>query len=142
MAMKSELSIELGMPHLGRNNLNESALFKIIGHDRWRVIEQVGNTRSAEIHDEEGNRLYATFFFVELTLSPERPLSFYGENQTLRFCSDLSHYERVYLDGHYVMIGGGPFTVRASNVFIYQMAGPSKLAMAAPANLSFDKIPA
>lgn len=140
--MKSELSLELGMPHLGRNNLNESALFKVIGHDRWRVIEQGGNIRSADIRDEEGNRLYATFFFVELSLSPERPLSFYGENQELKFCSDVSHYERVYLDGHYAMTDGGPFTIRASNVFIYQMAGPSKLAMAAPANVCFDGIPA
>jgi len=139
--MQSELSLELGMPHLGRHNLNESALFKIIGHDRWNMIERAGNVRSADIRDEEGNRLYATFFFVELALAPDRPLSFYGENQRLDFRSDLRHYERVYLDGRYVLTNGGPFAIRASNVFIYQMAGPSQLAMAAPANMCFEKIP-
>ncbi len=139
--MESALSLELGMPHLGRNNLSEDALFKVIGHDRWRMIEEAGRVKSADIRDEEFNRLYATFYFVELALSPERPLSFYGENHQLHFRSDLTHYERVYLDGRYVLTNGGPFSIRASNVFIYQMAGPSKLAMAPPANMSFDAIP-
>lgn len=139
--MTSELLLELGMPHLGRHNLNESALFKVIGHDRWRMIEQAGKVRSADIRDEEGNRLYATFFFVELALHPEFPLSFYGENQRLHFTSDLSHHERVYLDGRYVLCNGRPFAIRASNVFIYQMSGPNQLAMAAPANMSFAAIP-
>ncbi len=139
--MNSELSVELGMPHLGRHNLNESSLFKIIGHDRWLAIERAGDRKSAEIRDEEQNRLYATFYFVELELSPERPLSFYTENETLNFHSDLTHYGRVYIDGRYEMADGGPFSIRASNVFIHQMAGPSKLAMAPAANVCFDAIP-
>jgi probable biosynthetic protein (TIGR04098 family) len=139
--MKSMLSLELGMPHLGRHNLSETALFKEIGHHRWHTIEHAGKVRSAQIRDQEFNRLYATFYFIELTLSPERPLSFYGENQELHFRSDLSHYERAYLDGCYVLTNGGPFHIRASNVFIYQMAGPSKLAIAPPANMCFDTIP-
>lgn len=138
--MNSELSFELGMPHLGRHNLNESSLLKVIGHNRWQVIEKAGKTKSADIRDEESNRLYATFYFIELELSPSQPLSFYGENQRLHFRSDLSHYERVYLDGRYVLTHGGPFVIRASNVFIYQLAGPSKLAMAPPANMCFDAI--
>lgn len=139
--MNSVLSFELGMPHLGRHNLNENSLLKLIGHDRWRMIEEAGQIKSAAIHDEEFNRLYATFYFVELELSPDRPLSFYGENQQLHFRSDLSHFGRVYLDGNYVLTDGGQFTIRVSNVFIYQMAGPSKLAMAPPANMRFDTIP-
>lgn len=106
------------------------------------MIEQAGSIRSSDIRDEDGNRLYATFYFVELTLSPERPLSYYGENQKLNFRSDLSHYDRVYLDGYYRLSSEAPFVVRASNVFIYQLAGPSKLAMAPPANMRFDTIPA
>lgn len=140
--MNSLLSFELGMPHLGRHNLNENSLLKVIGHDRWRIIEEAGKIKSSNIRDEEHNRLYATFYFVELELSPERPLSFYGENQQLSFRADLSHYERVYIDGRYALADGGPFRIRASNVFIYQLAGPSKLAMAPPANMCFDTIPA
>src|ERR1700758_4014011 len=138
--MNSDLSLELGMPHLGRNNLNENALFKTIGHDRWRMIEKAGRVKTADIRDQESNRLYATFYFVELALTPERPLSFYGENQALHFRSNLSHYEHVYLDGCYALTTGGPFNIRASNVFIYQTAGPSKLAIAPPANMCFDGI--
>jgi probable biosynthetic protein (TIGR04098 family) len=138
---KSTLSIELGMPHLGRHNLSETALLKEIGHHRWQTIEQAGKVHSAEIRDQECNRLYATFYFIELALSEKRPLSFYGENRQLHFRSDLSHYDRVYLDGCYVLTNGGPFHMRASNVFIYQMAGPSKLATAPPANMCFDTVP-
>src|SRR6266436_2413618 len=96
--MNSELSFELGMPHLGRHNLNENALFKTIGHHRWRMIERAGRVKTADIRDEELNRLYATFYFVELALSPERPLSFYCENQQLHFRSDLTHYAHFYLE--------------------------------------------
>lgn len=139
--MNSELSLELGMPHLGRRNLNEHALFKVIGHDRWQMLEQAGKVKTADIRDQESNRLYATFYFLELALSPEHPLSCYGESQQLHFRSDLSHYQRVYLDGRYVLTDSRPFTIRASNVFINQTAGPCRLAMAPPANMCFDSIP-
>jgi hypothetical protein len=32
-------TLELGMPHLGRIGLNENALLKSIGHDRWQMME-------------------------------------------------------------------------------------------------------
>ena len=139
-AVSEWFDLELGMPHLGRNGLNESALLKAVGHDRWQVLEQLGSVRTSAIRDAFDNRLYATYCFVELKLSPDRPLSAYDENHKLRFARDLSHYGRVYLDGSYSLLEGGPFTMRCTNVFIYQLAGPQQLKMAQPENCDFDAI--
>lgn len=139
--MNSSFSLELGMPHLGRNNLSESGLLKVLGHDRWRQIQELGGTPSSQIRDDAGERLYATFFFLELKLSPEAPLSVYGENELVSFVSDFSHYEKVYLDGCYRFNGSAERWLRASNVFIYQERGPSKLSVSIPATMNFEQIP-
>jgi probable biosynthetic protein (TIGR04098 family) len=136
-----DFELELGMPVLGRNGLNESAFLKSIGHDRWQLLERIGGVPTREIRDDFDNRLYATFCFVELMLSRERPLSSYTENERLRFSRDLSHYGRVYLDGSYKLMDHGPFELRCTNVFIYQLAGPQQLKMAQPANCNFEQIP-
>ena len=139
--MSTSFSLELGMPHLGRNNLSESGLFKVLGHERWQKIHDLGGTPSSQIRDDAGERLYATFFFLELHLSPEAPLSVYGENQLIRFESSFSHYEKVYLDGRYLFDGSPERWIRCCNVFIYQERGPSKLSVSIPATMDFAKIP-
>jgi len=139
--MSAKLSFELGMPHLGRNNLSESALFKVIGNHRWEQIQKAGDIHTAQIRDDAGSRLYATFFFLEVNSSPEIPLSSFGENETLAFDSDFSHYGRVYLDGRHTLARDKGFWIRSSNVFIYQERGPSKLSLSVPANMNFSNIP-
>lgn len=133
------LALELGMPMLGRSGLNENALLKLIGHDRWQAIARLGGVSTSQIRDAFDNRLYATYCFVELALAPDRPLSSYDENDLLEFSrGDLSQYSQVYLDGKYVLANGGSFHIRCTNVFIYQLAGPQQLKMAQPENLSFE----
>jgi len=141
--MTFKVSFELGMPFLGRCNLYENALLKAIGNDRWRLIQELGGVPTALIRDDAGSRLYATFYFIEIRFSPQRPLSAFGENEVIEFDSDLAHYEKVYLDGKHDLKGannGGLF-IRSSNVFIYQERGPSKLSLAVPENMDFAKIP-
>jgi probable biosynthetic protein (TIGR04098 family) len=133
-------SLEIGMPHLGMNNLRESALFMALGHDRWNHLQELGGVASRGIVDDAGLRLYATFFFVEVHLSPSRPLARYGENQTLDFQADLAHFGKSHLDGRYA-VGGTSDWIRMSNVFIHQLHGPEKLAVGSPANLNFAAIP-
>jgi probable biosynthetic protein (TIGR04098 family) len=140
--MTPELSLVLGMPHLGRNNLSESALFKTIGHDRWKQIQELGGVPTAQIRDDAGSRLYATFYFLELHLSPDNPLSAYGENDVLTFTTDVSHYEKVYLDGRHGIADQQDHWIRTSNVFIYQERGPSKLSVSVPATMDFSRIDA
>jgi probable biosynthetic protein (TIGR04098 family) len=136
----SKLSFELGMPHLGRNNLSESALFKVLGHHRWMQIQRLGGVPTSEIRDDAGERLYATFFFLELRFPQFAPLSAFGENSSLSFNADLSHYQKVYLDGRYVVDGQPDSWVRCSNVFIYQERGPSKLSLSVPTTMDFTRI--
>ncbi len=142
--MTFKVSLELGMPLLGRCNLNENALLKAIGNDRWGRIQELGGVPTSLIRDDAGSRLYATFYFIEIRLSPQRPLSAFGENETIEFDSDLAHYEKVYLDGRHNFAGGknGGLFIRSSNVFIYQERGPSKLSLAMPENMDFAKISA
>jgi probable biosynthetic protein (TIGR04098 family) len=137
----SSIGFELGMPLLGRHNLSESSLFKLLGHHRWEQIQEKGRVLTSDIRDDAGSRLYATFFFLELHLSPNRPLSHYGENCRLTFHSDLFHYQKVYLDGRYTMAGDAEQWLRASNVFIYQERGPSKLSLSTPETMDFSGIP-
>lgn len=139
--MTAEFVLELGMPHLGRNNLSECSLFKAIGNDRWKQIQDEGKVPSALIQDDNGSRLYATFFFLEVHFTPDHPLSAHGENETMRFVTDLSHYGMVHLDGKHRLADDPEFWVRSSNVFIYQERGPSKLSMSLPANMDFSTIP-
>jgi len=128
------------MPHLGRNNLSESALFKAVGNDRWKQIEEAGGVQTGLIRDDMDSRLYATFFYLEINYSPEHPLCAHGENDIVEYETDLSHFGQVYLDGRYVLSSNPELWVRASNVFIYQERGPSKLSMSIPANMDFSRI--
>jgi probable biosynthetic protein (TIGR04098 family) len=139
--MTPDFVLELGMPHLGRNNLSENALFKAIGNDRWNKIEEVGGVPTGQIRDDAGSRLYATFFFIEVHFTPEHPLAAHGENETMEFSTDLSHFGQVYLDGKHRLVSDPELWVRSSNVFIYQKGGPSKLSTSIPDNMEFGAIP-
>ncbi len=113
-------------------------MLKLVGNDRWQELARLGGVRASQIRDAFDNRLYATFCYVGLALSPDRPLSCYDEDDSLHLRrSPLRHYGRVYLDGTYDLVGC-PFEVRCTNVFIYQLAGPQQLKMAQPDNLGFD----
>lgn len=139
--MKTDFVLDLGMPHLGRNNLSENALFKAIGNDRWNKIEEAGGVPTGLIRDDADSRLYATFYFLEVHFTPEHPLAVHGENESMSFSTDLSHFGQVYLDGRHRLADDPDLWVRSSNVFIYQERGPSKLAMSIPANMDFARIP-
>lgn len=132
--------LELGMPHLGRNNLSESVLFKELGHHRWKTIETLCDTRSAEWRDQLGARIYATFYYVEVHCPPTRPLSYHRENQVLSFSADLAHFGRVQLDGHFRLENDPSTWLRACNVFVVQEDGPSRLRITPPENLDCSRI--
>jgi len=138
---RARFTLELGMPHLGRNNLSESALLKAIGHDRWMRVQELGGLPSARIRDDAGARLYETFFYIDIHLRPDRPLASFGESDVLHFRTDLSHFGKSYLTGRHVLLGSDDAWIRSSNVFIYPEHGPSKLSVSFPRNLDFTRIP-
>ena len=92
----SRANLEIGMPLTGRNNLAETPLLQYLGDQRWRQISEVVGVPSRDIVDETGERLYATFFFVEVAFPAGRPMSSFGENDRFTVMSALSRYGRPW----------------------------------------------
>src|SRR5262245_26064917 len=153
--------IEVGMPLTGRNNLAETPLLQRLGDQRWRHLGELMGIPTRDIVDENGERLYATFFYVEMAFPTERPMSSFGENQRFRAVSTLARYGTSMLDGiAYLMPGdfaaadGLPFrslaeavasgipAVRLSNVFVRRFGGADWLKKGRPAHPGFVRIPA
>jgi probable biosynthetic protein (TIGR04098 family) len=152
---------EIGMPLTGRNNLAETPLLQRLGDQRWRHIGELMGIPTSEIVDEHGERLYATFFYVEMAFPTERPMGRFGENHRFRAISTLARYGTSMLDGvSYLMPGdyvagdGAPFrsvseavdagipAVRLSNIFVKQFVGAEWLKKGRPAHSGFVRIPA
>jgi probable biosynthetic protein (TIGR04098 family) len=154
------VDLQIGMPLTGRNNLAETPLLQWLGDQRWRHISDRMGIPTRQIVDEVGERLYATFFYVEMAFPPERPMASFGENDHLRAVSSIARYGTSMVDGvSYLMPGDHavgddpPFAgvqdavaagipaVRLSNIFVKQFAGAEWLKKGRPAHPGFVRIP-
>lgn len=151
--------LEIGMPLTGRNNLAETPLLQFLGDQRWRDISQIVGVPSRHIVDEAGERLYATFYYVEVAFPPNRPMSSFGENDRLTVVSSLARYGTSMVDGiSYLVpepgatavpyqsvqqaVEAGIPAVRLSNIFVRQFVGAQWLKKGRPAHSNFLRIPA
>ena len=104
----SSADLEIGMPMTGRNNLAETPLLQYLGDQRWRQISAVMGVPTREIVDDAGERLYATFYYVELAFPLARPMASFGENDRLSVVSSMSRYGTSMVDGtSYLVPGAG-----------------------------------
>jgi probable biosynthetic protein (TIGR04098 family) len=150
--------LEIGMPLTGRNNLAETPLLQYLGDQRWRHISELVGVPSREIVDEAGERLYATFFYVELAFPANRPMSSFGENDQLTVMSSMARYGTSMVDGiSYLLpvpsstdvrslsldqaVSMGIPAARLSNIFVKQFAGAQWLKKGRPAHPAFLTIP-
>jgi acyl carrier protein len=151
--------MELGMHLTGRNNLAETPLLREIGNLRWEHMSLIAGVPSKEVVDESGERLYPTFFFVEIAFPPLRPMASYCENDRLTVVSTLRRFGLSMLDGeHYLfpahwpserkvpfgtpeqaLQAGVPF-IRLSNSFVKQWRGAEWLKRSRPVNSGFTHI--
>ena len=155
----SRTDLEIGMPLTGRNNLAETPLLQYLGDLRWRQISDVVGVPSREIADEAGERLYATFYYVEVAFPPDRPMSSFGENDRFSVVSSLARYGTSMVDGTSFLVPGsgdpgvryasvkqataaGIPAVRLSNIFVRQFVGAQWLKKGRPAHPNFLRIPA
>ncbi len=158
--------LEIGMPLTGRNNLAETPLLQYLGDLRWSDISRITGVPTREIVDDEGERLYATFFYVEVAFPPETPMASFGENDRFKVFSTLTRFGTSMVDGVYYLVplaGGSdrvekmtevPFSslqeavaagvpaVRLSNIFVKKFAGAQWLKKGRPAHPRFTEIPA
>jgi len=158
--------LEIGMPLTGRNNLAETPLLQYLGDLRWSDISRITGVPTREIVDDEGERLYATFFYVEVAFPPETPMASFGENDRFKVFSTLTRFGTSMVDGVYYLVplaGSGdrvekmtevPFSslqeavaagvpaVRLSNIFVKKFAGAQWLKKGRPAHPRFTRIPA
>jgi probable biosynthetic protein (TIGR04098 family) len=157
--------LEIGMPLTGRNNLAETPLLQYLGDRRWRQLSEIIGVPSREIVDDQGERLYATFFYVEVAFPPERPMAGFGENDRFRVTSSIARYGTSMVDGvSYLLpvdgtagpasgvpgplyssipeaIAAGVPAVRLSNIFVRQFGGAEWLKKGRPAHPRFAQIP-
>jgi len=158
--------LEIGMPLTGRNNLAETPLLQYLGDRRWRQLSEIIGVPSRDIVDERGDRLYATFFYVEVAFPPERPMAAFGENDRFSVVSTIARYGTSMVDGvSYLLpmdgtaglaggVAGRTFSsigeataagvpaVRLSNIFVKQFGGAEWLKKGRPAHPRFTEIPA
>ena len=80
---------EINMPQMVNSALSENWLFKELGDIHWKLICKGLNTKSSEIKDEEGKRLYATFTRIRISGST---LYNFIENDYLMFQGQLKRF--------------------------------------------------
>jgi probable biosynthetic protein (TIGR04098 family) len=141
--------LEIGMPLTGRNNLAETPLLQYLGDQRWRHVSDLIGIPSRDIVDEAGERLYATFFYVEIEFPEGRPMSSFGENDRFTVMSSVARYGTSMVDGISYLVPGAavpvaPFTsvrqavdagvpaARLSNIFVRQFVGAQWLKKGRP----------
>ncbi|MEO8148357.1 MAG: LnmK family bifunctional acyltransferase/decarboxylase [Bacteroidia bacterium] len=80
---------EINMPQMANSTLSENWLFKELGDIHWELLSKGLNANSANIKDEFGNRLYATFTRIRYASAS---LNNFKENDSLIFQGELKRF--------------------------------------------------
>jgi acyl carrier protein len=154
------VEIEVGIPLMGRNNLAETPLMKLLGEMRWNHIHQFSGVPSRHLVDETGERLYATFYYLWMWFPRQTPMASFGENDRLTIVNTLSSYGNSVMDGYSFFYPaswppekkiplkngkqaeeiGIPY-IRSSNIFVKMLQGASWLKKSRPAQAGVNNIP-
>ncbi|HEX5136399.1 MAG TPA: LnmK family bifunctional acyltransferase/decarboxylase [Planctomycetota bacterium] len=154
------VDLEVGLPLMGRNNLGETPLLKVLGAMRWDHMRRLTGVPSRRLTDESGERLLPTFYYVKIRFPRERPLAFYGENDRITVVNTLQSYGGAILDGFSFLYpadwaaerktafltgeqaeaAGVPY-VRTSNIFVKRVEGAGKLRNARPVQKEMANLP-
>lgn len=121
------------MPHLGRHNLSESALFTALGHHRREHLQELGGVRSAG-HSRRSTSLRSISRRTGRCPTAGRTTG----SSSLRTWSTTSGRTSTAVTR---WPASRKQWIRASNVFIYQEQGPSKLSLSTPETVDFSCIP-
>ncbi len=154
------VDVEVGIHHMGRNNLAETPLMMLLGDMRWSHLNQFTGVPSKQLVDETNDRLYATFYYLDMRFPRQTPMASFGENDRLTIVNTLSSYGNSVMDGYSFFYPaswprekkiplkngkqaeeiGIPY-IRSSNIFVKMLQGASWLKKSRPAQPGVDNIP-
>lgn len=144
----------LGMPHTQAGGLFEAALLAHAGDLRWRDLCAATGVPASEQRDAAGYRVYASFYYVAVEGFPEAGLGAFGPDDRLEVVSTLTRWGHSMLDGEHALYREGALpatlpallppapSVRLSNVFVREGAGPDDLRVTSPVGGRLDEMPA
>lgn len=95
--------LEIGISLLGRTGFGETALLKLIGELRWRQLAGLCGVDSKGMIDAEGDRLYATFYFVDIQFPPGMSMASIGENDRLTIVNTIDYDGKSLIDGFHFL---------------------------------------
>jgi len=154
------VDFEVSIHHMGRNNLSETPLMMVLGDMRWSHLNQFTGVPSKQLVDETNDRLYATFYYLQMRFPRQTPMASFGENDRLTIVNTLNSYGNSVMDGYSFFYPaswpmekkiplkngkqaeemGIPY-IRSSNVFVKMLQEASWLKKSRPAQPGVDNIP-
>ena len=154
------VDIEVGIHHMGRNNLAETPLMMLLGDMRWSHLNHFTGVPSKHLVDEANDRLYPTFYYLKMQFPRQNPLASFGENDRLTVVNTLNSYGNSVMDGYSFFYPaswpmerkiplkngnlaeemGIPY-IRSSNIFVNRLHGVNWEKKSRPAQPGVDNIP-
>jgi probable biosynthetic protein (TIGR04098 family) len=154
----SESTLLLEPRHTGVNHLNEFLFLMHMGALQWGEIARRAGRRLRDLHSEDGQPVYASFYYVQERFSPQRPMSSYCIDDLLTIWSGVRLCGRTAIDGWHALFAedqipapssppaeglavgaAAPAWVRMSNVFVKMRCGPQDLEVTLPENLAPER---
>jgi probable biosynthetic protein (TIGR04098 family) len=144
----SRCDLLLDPRHTGVNNLSEFLFLMQLGALQWEQISRFAGIRMRDFRSGSGDPIYASFYYIRESFSPERPLSSYALDDLLTILSRVCLCGSTVVDGEHLLYredaydpGSSPPSVRMSNVFVQKQSGPDHLKVTLPANVDLDRFP-
>lgn len=88
--VQADKDLVINMPQMAVEALSENWLFKELGDTHWDLICKGLDTKSFNLSNDTGNRLYATF--VRIRISCSGNLKSFKENQEVKLTGDMNRY--------------------------------------------------
>ncbi len=154
------VDIEVGVHHMGRNNLAEMPLMMLLGDMRRSHIKHLAGVPGKQLADETNDRLQATFYYLQVKFPRQTPMASFGESDRLTIVNTLNSYGNAVMDGYSFFYPGSwpmekkiplnngkqaeemgiPY-IRSSNIFVKVLRGVNWPEKSTPVQPGLDNIP-
>ncbi len=140
MTTKSKRKYSLNIPQLLSGGLSENWLLKELGDIHWSMISESLETKTNEIIDSNGERLYASF--VRLQWSSNESLFSFKENDDILIEGEISLYgNKMFFSDDTIVSGSKEISASLMSVFSSRKSGNNqKLSKGKPLNSDQAKL--